>query len=178
MKRKISFSVRRALPAAVLITVAGFVVTACGGGSGSGSSPRLSAIPAQSVNQDTSTGPITFTVSADGSVDAVTLTAMSSNRDIIAPTGITLGGSGASRTITLVPSEDASGSVTITVNATDANGYMNGTTFAVNVKAVTQSFTTFANTTYGGMEGDTPAQVSGITFTQDADATTFNPLLQ
>jgi hypothetical protein len=47
------------------------------------------------------------------------------------------------------------------------------------VKAVSQSIATYTNSTFALMEGDTPVQVSGFTFVQDADDdATFAPLLQ
>jgi hypothetical protein len=47
------------------------------------------------------------------------------------------------------------------------------------VNAVSQSILSYTNTTFGQGENDMPAQVSGFTFVQDADAdNTFDPLLQ
>jgi hypothetical protein len=181
---KITIQSRWGAQLALLATAA--MVTACGGGGGSGAAPTpqntapvISAIPAQTINQDTSTQALAFTVSDDGGVGSVTLLVSSSDPTLLPPYGLALGGSGASRTITVTPAEDATGTASVSVTATDAKGNSSNAIFPVTVKAVSQSIATYTNSTFALMEGDTPVQVSGITFVQDADDdTTFAPLLQ
>jgi hypothetical protein len=79
----------------------------------------------------------------------------------------------------VTPAEEASGSATVTLTATDAQAMTSSVTFTVSVQAVTKSIAGYTSTTFAQLEGDTPTQVSGFTFLQDADdETTFNPLLQ
>jgi hypothetical protein len=156
-----------------------------GGGSRSGNAPAaqnappmLSAIAPQTIDQDTSTSALPFTVSDDGGVDGVTLMVLSSDPTIVSASGIVLGGSGANRTITITPLEDATGQVTVGLTASDAQCLPSARTISVIVRAVQRSFASFATTTFSQMENDTAAQVSGITFVQDAGDATFDPLLQ
>jgi hypothetical protein len=98
---------------------------------------------------------------------------------VIPSEGISLGGTGGSRTITLVPSDDATGQTTVTISAKDAQGLTTNGTFAVTVRAVEKSILAYTTTTFGQSESDTPAQVSGFSFVQDADDdTSFDSLLQ
>jgi len=161
------------------------LVSGCGGSSGSGPTqpqnapPTVSPVAAQTIPQDTPTAALAFTVGDDNGVNDVVITGVSSDSSIVASDGITIGGSGASRTVTVTPLEDATGQVNITLNAKDAQGLAFNRSFPVNVTAVTRSVTAFTNTAFVQMEGDTPATVSGFTFVQDADdEATFDSLLQ
>ena len=180
---KLTIKSRWGTSLALLATAA--VVTACGGGGGSGSgaapkpnaAPVISAIPAQRINQDTPTQALAFTVS--GGTGAVIVTVSSSDSTLLPAYGLALGGSGANRTITVTPAEDATGAASVTVTAVDANGNASNAAFPVTVSAVSQSVTTFTNSTFALMEGDTPVPVGGVTYVQDADdEATFAPLLQ
>jgi hypothetical protein len=175
------------MPAVLMLAVTALAVTACGGGgSGGGStpppqnaSPRVSALTSQTVNQDTPTSALAFTLSDDGGPDALMLSVISSNTAIVPVDGISLSGSGANRALRAVPAEDATGSLNITVQATDAQGLIGVSSFTLTVKAVEQSIASYTNSTFAQGENDTPAQVSGFTFVQDADDdATFDPLLQ
>jgi hypothetical protein len=169
---------------AVLATAA--LVTGCGGGGGSGGTPTpqnapptLSPLTAQTVDQDTPTPAQAFTVSDDGGVNAVIVVASSSDPNVLPRYGLKLGGSGANRTITVIPAEDATGTANVTVTASDARGAFSSVVFPVTVNAVSRSFAGYSTAAFAQQEGDTPAQVSGITFVQDADdEATFAPLLQ
>jgi hypothetical protein len=172
---------------ALLATAA--LVASCGGsGGGSGSmpaptpqntAPTLSPVTAQSVDQDTPTSALAFTVSDDGGVSSVALSVSSSDANLLPGYGLELAGSGANRTITVTPAEDATGNANVTVTATDPQGKAGAVTFPVTVKAVTQSVTSYTDSAFALMETDAPVQVSGFTFVQDADdEATFDPLLQ
>jgi hypothetical protein len=173
-----------AAPVLVVLSVAALIGGCGGGGSRSGNpgsqnaAPTLSAVPAQTIDQDTSTAALPFTVADDGGINGVTLAVSSNDPAIVAQSGIVLGGSGANRTITITPLEDATGQVTVGVTATDAQGLPSLLNIAVNVRAVQRSFASYITTNYAQMENDTPVPVSGITFVQDAGDTTFDPLLQ
>jgi hypothetical protein len=185
MTRKSKLKAGTPLPALLLLAVATAVSGCGGGGSGSGPAPTpqntapvLSPLVAQTINQDTSTPALAFTVNDDGGVGSVTVSASSSDASILPSVGLALGGTGGSRTITVTPAEDATGTANVTVTATDGR-LTSSVTFAVSVRAVTQSVTAYTNSTFALMEGDTPVQVSGFTYLQDADdETTFAPLLQ
>ena len=182
---KLKIRLRGGTPLALLATAA--VMTGCGGGgSGSGrpptpqnAAPVISAISAQTINQDTSTPALAFTVSDDGGIDGVSVLLSSADSKLFPSYGLALGGSGGSRTVTVTPAEDATGTASVSVTAIDAKGMSTSVIFPVTVTAVSQSIASYTNSTFALMEGDTPVQVSGFTFVQDADDdATFAPLLQ
>jgi hypothetical protein len=173
------------VPALVLLMVMALAVTACGGGGSSvppapqNVAPTVSAIGAQTIDQDTSTGNVSFTVNDDSGPGAVTISAISSNAALVPADGIALGGTGGSRTISLTPVEDATGQTNVTISARDPQGLTTNATFALTVRAVEKSLLAYTTTTFAQSESDTPAQVSGFTFVQDADDdTSFDTLLQ
>jgi uncharacterized lipoprotein YbaY len=85
--------------------------------------PTITAISGQTTAEDTATSAIAFTVGdVETAAGSLTVTATSSNLGVVATNGIALGGSGASRTITLNPVANASGTSTIMVTVTDAGG--------------------------------------------------------
>ena len=185
---KLNFESRRgASLSALMLLATASLVTACGGG-GSGSMPAptpqnaapvLSPLTAQMVNQDTPTPALAFTVSDDGGVGSVMLSVSSSDPNLLPGYGLALDGSGANRTVTVVPAEDAIGTADVTVTAMDAQGKAAGVTFPVTVQAVSQSVASYTDSTFAMTESDAPVPVSGYTFVQDADDdTTFDPLLQ
>ncbi|HEU4627442.1 MAG TPA: hypothetical protein VFS52_21990 [Steroidobacteraceae bacterium] len=170
--------------AMVALAVTASVITACGGG-GSGAAPAaqnaaptVSAFATQSVNQDT---PVTadFTVTDDGGADALMLSVSSSDPSIVPVGAITLSGSGTNRTVSLLPAEDATGRVNIQIAAKDAQGNVGVSILPLTVNAVNQSIASYTSMTFAKSANDTPVQVSGFTFVQDADDEgTFAPLLQ
>jgi len=100
-------------------------------------SPTISDIPNQSINQNTSTAIIPFTVGdVESSAASLTLSAISSDQSIVPNTGIVLGGSGASRTIRVTPVSNQFGSAVITVTVADNAGGVNSDSFIVTVNAV------------------------------------------
>src|SRR5439155_9773316 len=72
--------------------------------------PTISSIADQGMDEDTVLGPFSFTVSDLESVSNLVLTASSSNTGLVANAGIVLGGSGSSRTISVTPLTNQSGS--------------------------------------------------------------------
>ena len=105
--------------------------------------PTISAIANQIAATGGSTGPVSFTV-ADEETPAASLvvTAASSNTTVAPLSGITLGGAGANRTVSVVPA--AVGTATITLTVTDGNG---GTaTSAFTLTAVAPAGITLENT--------------------------------
>ncbi|NUQ65253.1 MAG: phytase, partial [Pirellulales bacterium] len=82
--------------------------------------PTVSDIANQSTTEDTAKGPIAFTVGdIDSPAGSLVVTASSNNQTLIPDASLVLGGSGASRTITLHPASNQSGTATITVTVSD-----------------------------------------------------------
>jgi uncharacterized repeat protein (TIGR03806 family) len=80
-------------------------------------SPTISPIPDVTVNSNSFTGPINFTI-GDASVpaDSLVLTASSSNTNLVPVTNIVFGGSGSNRTVNVTVGPNQGGVATITVN--------------------------------------------------------------
>ncbi len=82
--------------------------------------PTISNIVNQSTNEDTATGAIPFTIGdPETPISSLVVTAVSSNHALVPNGNITLGGSGADRTITLTPAANQSGASTITITVDD-----------------------------------------------------------
>src|SRR5882762_6503803 len=111
--------------------------------------PTISAIANQTTNEDTVTGAIPFTVGdAETPLGSLTVSGGSSNPGLVPTGNIAFGGSGASRTVTITPAANQSGSATITVTVSDGQ-LTASTTFQVTVTAVNDAptITTIANQT-------------------------------
>lgn len=95
----------------------------------------------ESVAQDASTELLAFTVTdAETASSALTVTAESSNLELISSDGIQLSGNGDSRVILLTPSEGAAGVSTVTITATDAAGLASKQALDVNVTSEERLF--------------------------------------
>ena len=96
--------------------------------------PTITWVPLQNIGISGTTGPLTFTV-GDVETDAADLvvTASSSSQGIVLNTGVVLDGTGADRTVTVIPLLSATGQTVITLTVTDGDGDTMDTTFEVNV---------------------------------------------
>jgi hypothetical protein len=101
--------------------------------------PTITAIADQTVNQNTSTAPLPFTIAdIESAPDDLTLTASSTDTNLVPASGILFGGSGSNRTVTVTPAAGVTGTAAITVTVDD--GLDTGSsTFNVSVVAPTNS---------------------------------------
>ena len=99
--------------------------------------PTVTTISNQTINEDGSTGALAFTVGdPETAAGSLSVTASSSNPTLIPNGNLVLGGSGANRTITVIPAADQNGGpATITVTVSDGVNSTQ-TTFTVTVAAV------------------------------------------
>lgn len=82
--------------------------------------PSLSPISSQTLNENTTLGPVGFVIAdAQTPASALTVTASSSNPGVIPNSGITLGGNNENRTFTLAPATNSAGLATITISVND-----------------------------------------------------------
>ncbi|HKQ65248.1 MAG TPA: LamG-like jellyroll fold domain-containing protein, partial [Methylomirabilota bacterium] len=111
--------------------------------------PSISAIADQVTNEDTPTAAIAFTV-ADGETPAASLSVSgSSNNPTLVPSGnIVFGGSGATRTVTITPAANQSGTTVITITVSDG-ALSTPTSFGLTVTAMNDAptITPIANQT-------------------------------
>src|SRR5262249_15496439 len=93
--------------------------------------------PAQAINEDTSSAPIAFTVGdSETAAGSLNVTFSSSNPALVPNTNLQLGGSGSSRTLTIMPATNQTGSATITVTVRDGDGMAASTSFLLTVNPV------------------------------------------
>jgi VCBS repeat-containing protein len=82
--------------------------------------PTISAIADSVVNEDSAVGSLSFIVAdTETTATSLTVTGASSQTSIVANSGITVGGSGPNRTVTVTPVGNASGTTTITLTVSD-----------------------------------------------------------
>jgi hypothetical protein len=99
-----------------------------------GSPPTISAVSDQTINSGQSTAALAFTVSdTETAAGSLVVTATSSNPSLVPNNLITLGGTGANRTVSVASLSGQSGAATITLTVTDANGLTASETFTVTV---------------------------------------------
>ncbi|WP_298039578.1 tandem-95 repeat protein [uncultured Desulfuromonas sp.] len=98
--------------------------------------PAITDVGNQSTPEDTATSPIGFVVSdIEAASSSLTVTASSSNTTLVPNSNLAIGGSGGSRSVTVTPASDETGTATITLAVSD--GSLSATdTFVVTVTAV------------------------------------------
>ncbi len=143
------------------------------------SSPTITSVPDQLLNLGGSTDALQFTVGG-GVVapDSLSVTASSDNTALVPVLNIGLGGSGASRTVTVSPAADQTGTATITLTVSDGSS-TGSTAFHVTVNDPPHLD---ANAPLSVIEGgsgtidssllhayDTVSPASGITYTINPD---------
>ncbi|HUL51336.1 MAG TPA: tandem-95 repeat protein, partial [Candidatus Nitrosotalea sp.] len=124
--------------------------------------PTISSIPNQTINQDTSAGPISFTIGdAETPASSLTLTKASSNSGLVPFNNIVFGGSGSNRTVTVTPAAGLSGTATISISVGDGQ-IATTTNFLVTVLPVNHppTITGIADQTIGADSSTAP-----LTFT-------------
>jgi Bacterial Ig domain/Cadherin-like beta sandwich domain/HYR domain/Galactose oxidase, central domain/Kelch motif/Regulator of chromosome condensation (RCC1) repeat len=98
--------------------------------------PTISSIADQTTAEDTATAAIAFTVGdAETAPASLTVSAASSNTALVPVSSISLGGGGASRTVTINPVSNLSGNATITLSVNDGTLTVSRS-FVVTVTAV------------------------------------------
>jgi len=91
-------------------------------GAATNSPPAISDILDRTTPEDTSTAAVGFTVGdAETAASNLVVTASSSNQALVPNSSILLSGSGANRTISILPATNQSGSATITVTVSDGS---------------------------------------------------------
>src|SRR6266513_2869094 len=82
--------------------------------------PTISSITGPTINEDTQTGAISFTVAdAQTTAGSLSVSGSSLNPTLVPNGNIVFGGSGSNRTITVTPAANQSGTATITVTVSD-----------------------------------------------------------
>jgi hypothetical protein len=96
--------------------------------------PTISNIANRTVEPDTSTGTVGFTVGDPDGDTPLNVAASSSDQRVVPNGSISLGGSGSSRNIAVAPGVNQGGSATITVTVNDGHGGTTSDTFVLSAK--------------------------------------------
>jgi hypothetical protein len=84
--------------------------------------PTISTLADQTINQGTSTGPIGLTIGdIETTAGSLVVSGSSSNPTLVPNGNLVFGGSGASRTVTVTPATDQTGTASITVTVNDGS---------------------------------------------------------
>ena len=106
--------------------------------------PTISGIANQTIGVNSTNGPLSFTVGdVETAAGSLVVSGGSSNPTLVPTNNIAFGGSGASRTVTVIPAVGQTGTATITVVVSDGQLATN-TSYVLTVSALaagTQSFT-------------------------------------
>ena len=138
--------------------------------------PTLSTIANQVVQEDTATGAIAFTVGdVETPAGTLTVTAHSNDQTLVPDGNITLGGSGANRTINVLPGVDQlGGPATITVTVDDGTTSTQ-TTFDVTVTPVNDAPTiSLPGSAVNFTEGDAATVIDSLAMVADVDSPDFD----
>ncbi|MEW6159026.1 MAG: cadherin-like domain-containing protein [Verrucomicrobiota bacterium] len=115
--------------------------------------PTLTTFANLTTPEDTTTSPISFSIGdRETAPDQLHVSVGTSNSTLLPLSGITLGGSGANRTLTLKPALNKNGSVVITVTVRDAAGALTSRSFNWTVTSVNDP--PVAGADYGFRYGD------------------------
>src|SRR5207247_817811 len=99
--------------------------------------PTMSSVANQSTNEDTPTAAIPFSIGdVESTAGSLTVSGYSSNQGLVPDGNIVFGGSGPSRTLTLVPAANQSGTATITITVADPDGALASRSFILTVNPV------------------------------------------
>ena len=111
---------RVAIPSTVLVPTAAGINFTAPTGSFANTAPTITDVTNKTTAEDTASSAIAFTI-GDNETAAISLpvSASSSNAALVPNGNIVLGGSGASRTVTLTPALNQTGTTTITLTVTD-----------------------------------------------------------
>ena len=101
--------------------------------------PTISAIADQTIDANTATSALAFTIGdAETSAGSLSLSASSSNTTLVPNSNVLFGGSGASRTVKVTPTADKGGTATITITVSD--GLLSASrSFTVIVNSITST---------------------------------------
>lgn len=149
--------------------------------------PTISAIADRTVNEDTATGAIPFTIGdVETAAGSLTVSVTLSNPTLTPPAGISFGGSGASRTLSVTPAANQSGTATITVTVSDGTSSV-AESFVLTVNAVNDAPTISAIANRSTNEdtatsaipftvGDVETAAASLTVSATSSNTTVVPL--
>lgn len=160
------------------------VLAGCGGGSSNSSTPvPINSVPTIAMIAD-------LTVSGNGSgstmisinddatpVSDLVVSASADSATLLPADGLVLSGTGAQRTLDVVPALDEVGDATVTVTVSDAQGLRASTTFAVSVVPVQTPVAQFTRDLFQIQPTASPVLINALQLVNDAENDGFDDLL-
>ncbi len=98
--------------------------------------PTISDIADRAIDANSNTGAVAFTIGDADGLTGLAVSGISSNSTLVPNANIVFAGTGASRTVTVTPAANQSGTATITVTVTDGAGLASSDSFLLTVKPV------------------------------------------
>ena len=139
--------------------------------------PTISSISDQQMDQDDILGPIDFTIGdTETPENQLTISAMSSDNNIVSDFGIAFEGSGASRSLLISPEVGQFGQVTITVTVSDGTDETT-TTFELNINQIVATNTPPVVSSISDQVMDQDQILGPISFTIDDNESSANSLI-
>ena len=136
--------------------------------------PTISDVANQVTNEDTATGELAVTLGDEETAVAdLTLSAISSAQGLVPDANIVLGGTGASRTVTVTPASNQNGSATITLTVSDGTASSTDT-FVLTVNAVNDAPTISDVSSLSTNEGTATSALAVTLGDADADDLTLS----
>lgn len=139
--------------------------------------PTITAVADQAIEANAQSMPIGFTVMDDQGASNIAIAVSSSDADVVRDNGITIGGGGDSRSLSITPVIDTVGDTLITIVVTDSAGLSASTAFMLTVNLQQASFQQFFRSTFADAPIDAPRLINAIDFDQDAAGDDFADLL-
>ena len=130
-----------------------------GAGGGGNTAPTVSTVANQTINQGAATGVLAVTVGdAQTAAGSLTLTASAANTTLLPASGISIGGSGANRTITMTPAAGSNGSTLVTLTVSDGS-LTSASSFTLNVLPVSSPSVQITREYWTGITGSSVASI-------------------
>jgi CSLREA domain-containing protein len=148
--------------------------------------PTITAISPQSIDEDTATNALAFTVAdVETAAGSLVVTGSSSDTTVVPNGNVTLGGSDGSRTVVVAPAANQFGESTITISASDGTA-STSTSFLVTVASVNDEPTVsdvadqsiMRDSTTGALSftiGDVETSAPSLTLSVDSSNATLVP---
>ena len=149
---------------------AGIVLGGCSGGGSPNRAPVVAPVMDVTISANETSAAIPITVTDDEATGALSVTASSSDQNVIADQGLVIMGTGGNLSLTVTPNPAVLGAATIQIRAADAEGGTGITSFTVNVVSQEVSFDAFFRSVFLDPENAEPRDVNSRTFIQDAEA--------
>ncbi len=163
-----------------IVALIGLLVAGCGGSDFSpapvNTAPTISAIADQNTTANEQSPAVAFTVTDEQTL-SLSISVSSDNQQVVPDSNLGLGGSGATRSLTITPVIDTLGDAFITIIVTDPGGLLASTSFLLTVVPQQVSMQQFVRTTFAEAENGEPALINALAFDQDADNDDFTDLL-